>query len=72
MEQYTFAFFVQWAFYGLLIYFAYDLKETLKKMSTSVENLNLKIAVVIEQTETHKELLDKHDTRIYNLEREKV
>lgn len=72
MEQYTFAYFIQWVFYGLIVYFAYDLKSTLKDMSSSVESLNLKIAVVIEQTENHKELLDRHDTRIYNLEREKI
>lgn len=72
MEQYTFEHFVQWAFYGLIVYFSYDLRSTLKKMGMSVEKLNIKIAVVIEQTESHKELLDKHDTRIYNLEREKT
>lgn len=71
MEQLTFAYFIQWGFYGLLLYFAYDLKTTIKVMSRSVERLNLKIAIVIEQTENHKELLDKHDERIYNLEREK-
>jgi chaperonin cofactor prefoldin len=71
MVEYTFSYFIQWGFYGLLLYFAYDLKNTLKTMSTSVENLNLKIAVVIEQTESHKEKLDEHSTRIYNLEREK-
>ena len=71
MEQYTFAYFIQWGFYGLLLYFAYDLKATIKSMSKSVESLNLKVAVVIEQTEGHKSLLDKHDERIYNLEREK-
>lgn len=71
MEQLTFAYFVQWGFYGLLLYFAYDIKTTIKNMGTSVESLNLKVAVVIEQTENHKELLDRHDERIYNLEREK-
>lgn len=78
MEQLTFAYFVQWAFYGLIVYFAYDLKDTakelrdtIKTMGSSVESLNLKVAVVIEQTEGHKELLDRHDERIYNLERDK-
>lgn len=71
LEQLTFAYFVQWGFYGLLLYFAYDLKNTIKTMGTSVESLNLKIAVVIEQTESHKEKLDEHSERIYNLERDK-
>lgn len=70
MEQYSFAYFIQWAFYGLIVYFAYDIKSTIKAMGTSVENLNLQIAVVIKQTENHKEMLDKHDERIYNLERD--
>ena len=71
LDQLTFAYFVQWAFYGLLLYFAYDLKTTIKEMGSSVERLNIKIAVVIEQTESHKELLDKHDARIHILERGK-
>lgn len=71
MVEFTFTYFIQWGFYGLLLYFAYDLKTTIKNMSTSVESLNLKIAVVIEQTESHKEKLDEHSERIYNLEREK-
>lgn len=35
----------------------------LSKMSRSMEDLNIKIAVVVERSEAHKQKIDSHDAR---------
>lgn len=42
--------------------------QSLKKMSTSIESLNKKVAVVIERSDQHTRALEKHDDRIRSLE----
>lgn len=67
----TFSQFVSWIFYGLLAYVAVDIMRSIREVKDSISTLNTQVAVVIAQTESHKEVLDRHDERIHNLEREK-
>jgi hypothetical protein len=69
MQELSFIYFIQWSFYALIAYFAYDIVQSIKSMQNSVQELNLKLAVVIKDSENHKEILEKLDDRIYNLER---
>jgi uncharacterized protein YoxC len=47
------------------------LESTLHDVATSVEELNTKVAVVIEKTMNHEKSIDDHDERIRLLERKK-
>lgn len=47
------------------------LENTLHDVATSVEELNTKVAVVIEKTMNHEKSIDDHDERIRLLERKK-
>jgi hypothetical protein len=71
-EGLSFINFVQWAFYGLITYFAFDLKATMKELKDSALALNIKLATVLERTESHKEKLEDHSDRLLQLEREKI
>lgn len=48
----------------------YGVKEV-GKMRESVELLNIKMATIIERTETHEKQIDGHDERIRDLEQRK-
>lgn len=50
---------------GLL---AYSIRNSIEKLTTSVQELNVKVAVVIQQVEEHKTKLSAHDERIRELE----
>lgn len=67
-ETLQFAQFVNWLFYGLLAYVAVDIMKSIREVKGSIATLNTQVAVVIAQTETHKEVLDRHDERIHSLE----
>ncbi len=71
-EAITFSQFVNWAFYGLLAFVAVDIMRSIREVKDSIAILNTQVAVVIAQTETHKEVLDKHDERIHSLEKRKT
>jgi hypothetical protein len=71
-EALTFPHFIQWAFYGLITFFAFDLKTTMKELKDSALALNIKLATVLERTESHKEKLEDHSDRLLQLEREKL
>lgn len=71
-EVITFSQFVNWAFYGLLAFVAVDIMRSIREVKDSIAILNTQVAVVIAQTETHKEVLDKHDERIHSLEKRKT
>lgn len=56
--------FVEWAFYGLLGFFAW-------RMVNSVEDLNTRMAQVLERTDWLSRTTLNHDTRILRLETER-
>jgi hypothetical protein len=61
--------FIEWAFKGLLAGgLAYGLT-LINRLTTSIESLNIKIAVLIERTENHAKTIEKHDERISNIEK---
>jgi len=70
-EVVTFSQFVSWVFYGLLAYVAVDIMRSIREVKDSIATLNTQVAVVIAQTESHKEVLDRHDERIHSLETSK-
>ena len=61
--------FVEWAFKVLLAGgLTYGLT-LIGRLTASIEALNVKIAVLIERTETHAKTIEKHDERISEIER---
>lgn len=60
-KEFTFTHFVEWAFYGLLAFFAY-------KTYISVEALNTNVATVVERTAWHSQMLLDQGSRIHALE----
>ena len=55
-------------FYALAGYLAVSIKGSIEKLTTSVQELNVKVAVVIQQVEEHKDKLASHDDRLRELE----
>jgi len=61
--------FVSWCFYGLIGGCAVYGVAILAKMNESIQDLNVKIAVVIEKTGSHEKRLDKHDDLFENMKK---
>lgn len=59
--------FVNWAFYGVVSGCAVYGVSILAKLNSSIQDLNVKIAVVIERQSGHEKRLDKHDEQIETL-----
>lgn len=64
--------FVTWAFFGLLAYFAFNLTSSVDDMSHSMGELNVKMAVVVEQVQAQRKDFDKLDMRVGELEKKRV
>lgn len=59
---------IQYAFYALMSGVATYGVAVLSSMRTSIDTLNVKIAIVIERSDQHDKRLDKHDNRLEKLE----
>ena len=59
-----FALFIDWAFKAIIGGVLYVGLGSFRRMTDSVEALNVKIAVLIERTENHSKAIEKHDERI--------
>lgn len=59
---------IQYVFYGLISFIAAWGVAVLAGMKSSIETLNVKIAIVIERSDQHDKILDKHDSRLSKLE----
>lgn len=59
---------VQYGFYALMSLVATYGVSVLASMRGSIDTLNVKIAIVIERSDQHDKILDKHDTRLSKLE----
>ncbi|MFN7262533.1 MAG: hypothetical protein ACK5UJ_01855, partial [Pseudobdellovibrionaceae bacterium] len=59
---------VEALFYGGAGLLAMSIKGSIEKLTTSVQELNVKVAVVIQQVEEHREKLAPHDERLRELE----
>lgn len=56
--------FIEWAFQGLLAGAAVYGVNVLSSIKNSVNELNAKIAIIIEKTAWHEKWLEKHDEEI--------
>ncbi len=61
---------VTWLFSGAATLIGSLLLTTIRKLANGVEDLNVKIAHVIEKTMNHEKELGRHDERIGYLERQ--
>ena len=59
---------VTWVFYAMATVIGGGVLNILRKLTSSVEELNIKMAVLIEKTAYHEKELEKHDNRIGALE----
>lgn len=63
-NAFEFSQFVQWAFYGLISGCAVYLTSVLSGLKNSVDELNIKIAIVIEKTNAHEKRIEKIEDKI--------
>lgn len=64
--------FVSYVFYGILGSSAVLSVSILQRLSRAVEDLNIKLAVLIEKTAGHEKWLEKHDDEIGVLRQKNV
>lgn len=60
--------FVEWAFKALITGSIIYGVRVLSQLQSSVESLNIKIAVIIEKVSGHEKELNKHEIRLIKLE----
>jgi hypothetical protein len=60
--------FVEWAFLGLISFFAYQLNSNVTELQKAINQLNTQVASVITDNSLSKELMRDHEQRIRNLE----
>lgn len=58
--------FVQWCFYGLISGCAIYLTSILSGLKLSVDELNIKMATIIEKTSSHEKRIEKLEDKIQN------
>ena len=63
--------FVEWAFLGLLSWFAYSINMNISDMQKTISELNKQVAIVISDNAGSKELLKDHEFRLRDLERKR-
>lgn len=64
--------FVSWAFFGLMAYFGYQLTSSVDRVSESIQELNVKMAVVVYQIQAQDKEMGRLDKRVERLEGKKV
>lgn len=60
--------FVEWAFLGLISFFAYQLNANVTELQKAINQLNAQVASVITDNSLSKELIKDHELRIRSLE----
>lgn len=61
--------FIDWTFKAIISGGLIIGVNIINRLTTSVESLNVKIAVLIERTENHAKVIEKHDERISEIEK---
>lgn len=61
--------FMDWLFYGVLAYSAMSITGNIEKMQNSINELNVKMGIVVEKTSIHEAQLQRQDERIRALEK---
>jgi hypothetical protein len=67
-KEMKFHHFMTWVFYGALAFAGYRVVGVLDRLEDSVNELNVKMAVVIMQNAAHEKELDSHEGRLRLLE----
>lgn len=60
--------FVEWAFLGLISFFAYQLNNNVNELQKAINQLNTQVASVITDNSLSKEMVKDHELRIRILE----
>ena len=61
--------FVEWAFLGLISFFAYQLNNNVNELQKAINQLNSQVASVIADNSLSKEMIKDHEFRIRDLEK---
>lgn len=61
--------FVEWAFLGLISFFAYQLNNNVNELQKAINQLNSQVASVITDNSLSKEMIKDHEFRIRDLEK---
>lgn len=61
--------FVEWAFLGLISFFAYQLNNNVNELQKAINQLNSQVASVITDNSLSKEMIKDHELRIRDLEK---
>lgn len=60
--------FVSWIFFGMLAFYGYSISTNMDKITDSIAQLNINVAVVVEKVSTQGKELEKIDARVIRLE----
>lgn len=61
--------FVEWAFLGLISFFAYQLNANVNELQKAINQLNSQVASVIADNSLSREMIKDHELRIRDLEK---
>lgn len=64
--------FITWVFYGALAFAGYRVVEIMDRLESSVNELNVKMAIVIQQNAIHERQIDSHEGRLRQLESQRI
>ncbi len=60
--------FVEWAFLGLITYFAYSLNNNISELQKGMIELNSQVKIILTESSNSKELIKDHENRLRFLE----
>lgn len=60
--------FVSWVFFGMLAFYGYSISSNMDKITDSIGQLNINVAVVVEKVSAQGKELERIDTRVIRLE----
>lgn len=60
--------FVEWAFLGLISFFAYQLNSNIAELQKAINQLNTQVSLVISDNSVSRETIKDHEFRIRSLE----
>lgn len=63
--------FVEWAFLGLITFFAFQLNSNISELQKAISQLNTQVSLVISENSVSKETIRDHEYRIRSLEDKK-
>ena len=67
METANFEQFIVWTFYGVVSFSAIFGVKVLTKLTQSIDQLNIKMAEILQTSAWHEKTLDRHENKIQDL-----